>query len=353
MGEQELRPLHRRHRWRLVGTLTYFFKSFAISLLIVGNRSQGPPLLNLASLPSILESNSPTCLTAPGKAHGTDLRASFTRAKLPAGILINLAEGASSAGPTSVVNSFNRTKTRISNSNNNSSVQWRGEYVSPGGDDLHDDKSNFPLNRAPGSSWPHSEWGTNESSVVDITYPATPTSPLHDRPSSLPGALPHLFDALYADLDCVTHLLETRTPSARDLDDITYLIKVAAAFRERLQQAGPGRQEFTSTPSPTFHASHGPIYTHMSSHETSFYPEDRHFHRDAQSRAPPHDPRGNMTLLPPTSAPHPKSPRRGFKHPTLLNIVFRPLIALVGPTKGRNLSPSYHCLEPSGGHSHP
>ena len=197
---------------------------------------------------------------------------------------------------------------------------------------------------------------TNKFSLPDLVYPVTPTSPLHDRPFSLPGALPHLMDALYADLDSVTRLLETRSPSARDLNDITHMIKVAAAFRERLQQAGPGRPDFAPIPSPAFHSSRGPIYTPTSPPRTPCYPQDPHFPLDAHARAYSRDFHGGMAVLPPapnSPAPDPGSARRAPKHATFLNMVFRPLIALVGPTKGRTLAPSCHCLELSGGHSHP
>jgi len=179
-------------------------------------------------------------------------------------------------------------------------------------------------------------------------YPVTPTYPLHERPSPLPRALPHLMDAVYAELDSVTRLLETRSPSARDLDDITHLIKVAAAFRERLQRHsghfGPIRQELKPIPSTAFHSSREPIYTSTPLHETPCYLQGQHVH--------------DKGVLPPTPdslhfAPDPKRTiRRGSKHRSFLNIVFRPLIALVGPTKGRNLTPSCHCLELSRGDSH-
>jgi len=191
-------------------------------------------------------------------------------------------------------------------------------------------------------------------------YPITPTSPLHEQPSSFPGALPHLIDALYADLDSVTRLLETRSPSARDLDDITHLIRLATTFREHLQgppgQAGPVRQELTSVPSPPLHSSpREPIYIHTSPYETPCYLQDR-CHFPPHPLVHPHHFYGDMAVLPPpphSFAPDFRNARRCPKHPTFLNIVFRPLISLVGLTKGRNLTPSCHCLELSSGHSHP
>ena len=214
-------------------------------------------------------------------------------------------------------------------------------------------------------------YGTNKSSVLDMD-PATSTSPLHGRPSSLPGALPHLMDALYAELDSVTLLLETQARgslSARDLDDITHLIKVSAAFRERLRrpsgQAGPGQWELTPIPSSTLRSSpREPIHTPTSStypHGTPCYPRDRHSPLHARVR--PHHFPEDMTVSPPTPVsfvPDPRGARHGSNHPTFLNIVFRflnivfrRLIALAGPTKGRKLTQSYHYHEPSGGHSHP
>ena len=141
------RSLHHRYRWRLVGMSLFLF--ILVILLIVGNRTSQ----RLPSLP--LEPNSPTSLIALEKAQRTIFGPSFTRVKPSAGISINLPEGAGSAGPVSVVNSFNRTKTHTSESHNDSSIRWRGEHVSSGRDDP---EGNLPPSGASGSSFSsHSE----------------------------------------------------------------------------------------------------------------------------------------------------------------------------------------------------
>lgn len=142
----------------------FFFHSFG-HFTDRGNRSSQRPPLNLPSLsPSNLQSNSSTSLNliAAEKAHGTNVGSSFKRGKQPARILTNVAEGAGNAGPISVVNSFNRTKTDTSDSHNDSSIWWQGEYVSPVGDDPRDnpngDEDKLPPSGVPGlSSSPHSE----------------------------------------------------------------------------------------------------------------------------------------------------------------------------------------------------
>ena len=157
-------------------------------------------------------------------------------------------------------------------------------------------------------------------------------------------------DALYAELDSVTHLLETQAQgylSARDLDDITHLIRVSATFRTRLQyhsgQAGPRREELTPIPSrPPHSSSSGPIYTPTAPsypHRTPIYPQDHHLPLHVHDH--PHRCHGDTAVSPPASdslAPDFRGAGRCSVHPTFLSIIYRPLIGLVGPTKGRNFT---------------
>ena len=67
------------------------------------------------------------------------------------------------------------------------------------------------------------------------------------RPSSLPGALPHLMAVLDAELDCVSRLLGDQDQiSKSDLNDILHLIRLSSDFRARLQ--GPSVEQTTTIP---------------------------------------------------------------------------------------------------------
>ena len=163
---------------------------------------------------------------------------------------------------TSLLNShsFNRTVNHTSQSYNDSSFN---SNISSDGDDSHGpsesfDERDLPVRGAPGlfSSSPALEI-PDLSSVPDVQSP--PAIPPATEPRSpLPGAFPHLMEALYAELESVARLLANQAPESRSPDDlgvIMHLIRASSDFRARLQhstpQAGGHGQEISSMHSPT------------------------------------------------------------------------------------------------------
>jgi len=140
----------------------------------------------------------------------------------------------------SIINSFNNTKSRTSDSHNNSSHRVRGSFQSSG--------RRTPPSRLSTEGRRYPPWGAS-GGISHLTQPISPQT----WPSSLPQASRHLIQALRAELASVFRLLEIQAEgslSTRDMNDILRLITISSDLRVRLEKLCPNLAELAPDPHP-------------------------------------------------------------------------------------------------------